>query len=93
MSEIDYRAIGMRIRNSRRQAHMTQEQLSERAGISLSFLGHIERGSRIASVETIIHLSDALSADIHYWLTGEDRIRDENEVVRRYLQRCIDDLS
>ena len=93
MKEIDYRAIGTRIRNCRRRAHMTQEQLAERAGISLSFLGHIERGSRIASVETIIRLSTALSADIHYWLTGEDKARDENEVIRRYLQGCIDGLS
>lgn len=93
MKEIDYRAIGMRIKRARKQAHMTQEQLAERAEISPSFLGHIERGSRIASVETIVRLSDALSADIHYWLTGEVKAEDPGEIIRRYLKKCIDELS
>lgn len=55
-----YRAIGRRIRTLRQERKMTQEQLAEKAGISLSFIGHIERGSRKLSVETLYKLVDAL---------------------------------
>ena len=55
-----YAAIGRRIREFRKAKRITQEELAERAGISLSFLGHIERGTRKASVETIYHLMIAL---------------------------------
>lgn len=55
-----YQEIGQRVRQLRRRAQLTQEQLSERAGISPSFLGHIERGTRKMSVATLHHLSQAL---------------------------------
>ena len=60
-----YRQIGAQVRSLRREHKLTQEQLAEKAGISLSFLGHIERGTRKMSVETLYALSKALdcSAD------------------------------
>lgn len=55
-----YDKLGVRIRQQRVLAKMTQERLAEKAGISLSFLGHIERGSRKASLETIVNICNAL---------------------------------
>lgn len=55
-----YRAIGVQVRHRRLEKRMTQEQLSQEVGISLSFLGHIERGTRKMSVETLIAICDAL---------------------------------
>lgn len=45
---------------------MTQEQAAEHIDMSVSFIGHIERGSRIPSVETIVRLCRLyhVSADI-----------------------------
>ncbi|MBR5874493.1 MAG: helix-turn-helix transcriptional regulator [Oscillospiraceae bacterium] len=44
---------------------LTQEGLAEKIGVSTSFIGHIERGSRKLSVETLYSLCVALdvSAD------------------------------
>jgi len=39
---------------------MTQEQLSERARISVSFLSMIERGERAPHLETLAAIADAL---------------------------------
>ena len=55
-----YEDFGRRVRQQRIALQMTQEKLSERAGISLSFLGHIERGTRKASLDTVIKLCNAL---------------------------------
>lgn len=55
-----YEGLGKRIRQQRNLAQMTQEKLAEAAGISLSFLGHIERGSRKASLDTLVKLCNAL---------------------------------
>ncbi len=56
-------SLGQRIRKTRRDKMLTQERLSEDAGISASFLGHIERGSRKASIETLVLLANALDID------------------------------
>ncbi len=65
MSEIGKR-IGQRIRNLRTQRaeRWTQEDLSERAKISVSFLSMIERGERVAHVQTLASLSDALGVTL-----------------------------
>ena len=56
-----YKFIGKRIRAHRMEKKMTQEKLAEAADISLSFLGHIERGTRKMSVDTLYKLCLALN--------------------------------
>ena len=65
---MNYELLGQRIRDYRKQMHKTQEQLAETANISLSFLGHIERGSRKASLETIVAVSNSLGISPHFLL-------------------------
>lgn len=75
MRELDYGKIGMRIRQVRRAKGWSQGELAERCGISMSFLGHIERGSRIMSMETFANICAALEsgADELLWgLAGSD---------------------
>ena len=48
------------LKNIRRSKGLSQEELAQQAGISASFLGHIERGTRVLSVETLMALCNAL---------------------------------
>lgn len=66
---MDYVKLGKRVRYIRHCQDITQEQLADKTGISTSFVGHIERGTRVLSVETLYRLCLALgvSAD---WLMG-----------------------
>lgn len=57
---MNYIAFGKRIRSRRRSMRLTQEQVAEQVGISLSFLGHIERGTRKASLETLVSICNVL---------------------------------
>ena len=57
---MDYQALGRRVRQQRILNDFTQEVLAEKAGISSAFVGHIERGEKKASVETVVALSNAL---------------------------------
>ena len=68
---MDYVAMGERIRFRRRALRLTQEALAERAGITASFLGHVERGTRIASIETLMCLCRALGATPNELLGAE----------------------
>lgn len=67
---IDYIDLGRRVRDTRRQQSLTQEKLAEKVGISASFLGHIERGSRIASLETLVALCNTLHVTPQYLLSA-----------------------
>lgn len=68
---LDYTALGRRVRELRRDRGMTQEALAELAGISISFVGHIERAEKLASLETIVRLSDVFDVPTDYLLRGK----------------------
>ena len=57
---MDYEKLGVRVRQQRVMNRLTQEQLAEKAGVSSSFIGHIERGEKKASVETVVALCNAM---------------------------------
>lgn len=68
---MDYQALGQKVRFLRKQKKMTQEQLAEAVGLSASFLGHIERGTRVASLETLVSLCKTLGVGPEYLLGHE----------------------
>lgn len=70
MKELDYGKIGMRIRQVRKAKGWSQDELARKCGISMSFLGHIERGSRIMSLETFVSICGALDAGADELLWG-----------------------
>lgn len=70
MREIDYGTVGKRIRQIRKMRGWSQDELAKKCGISMSFLGHIERGTRIMSLETFVSICGALDADADELLWG-----------------------
>ncbi len=71
MYNIDYKEVGKRIRTERQKQNLTQEKLAEMANISDSFMGHIERGGRTLSIETLAKLANVLNLSIEYIVCGE----------------------
>ena len=57
---MDYKKLGVRVREHRKMHNMTQGELAERVGVSASFIGHIERGEKKASLETVVALCNML---------------------------------
>ena len=58
--ELDYKAIGKRIKIARIRAEMTQEKLSEIAGVSPTHLSNIETVTTRVSLCTLINIANAL---------------------------------
>lgn len=75
--ELDYVALGMRIRQARKAHNVTQEQLGEICELSTAHIGHIERGSRILSVDTLFRIAQALNVSVDY-LIFDSVAPDEN---------------
>lgn len=63
---IDIKRLGENIRKERKRQLLTIEQLAERAGITDNFLGKIERGEGIPSLQTIDRIACALNVGIDY---------------------------
>ena len=84
---LDYCAMGNRVRELRTKLKLAQENLAEAVGISASFIGHIERGEKKSSLETISRLAASLGTSMDYIVLGNN--------VRCDQQSCplYDDLK
>ena len=84
------REIGRRIRQLRTGgiARMTQEDLSERAHISVSFLSMIERGERSPHLETLASIAGALQVRIVDLFRGEDEHDGVEPIYQPLLDAC-----
>ena len=70
MGGLEYGRIGQRIRQARKKKGWTQQMLAGKCGISLSFMGHIERGTRFMSLDTFAILCDQLEMNADELLWG-----------------------
>lgn len=75
--ELDYVALGTRIRKARKEKQVTQERLGEICELSTAHIGHIERGTRIPSLDTLFRIAQALNVSMDY-LIFDSVAPDEN---------------
>ena len=76
--EVNYIRIGQRVRRKRRELGLTQERLAEQVSLSTSFIGFIERGEKVPSLDTMVKLADVLDMTLDYLVCGV-RMRCERE--------------
>ena len=74
--------LGANIRKYRKQIGITQEQLAEKIGKSVNYIGMIERGEKVPSLKTFILIANALGASTDVLLVG---ITENSYVVRDSL--------
>lgn len=65
---MDKLTMGDRIREVRKRSGLTQEQLAERLDISVEFVGQIERGLKLPSMQVFIKLIEVLNVSADYLL-------------------------
>lgn len=82
--ELDYVALGQRIRLRRKQKGMTQSLLAERVGIEPSNISHIERAASKVGLNTLVKIANALECTVNDLLCDSlisDRTSFENELL------------
>jgi DNA-binding NtrC family response regulator len=64
------RELGRLVRMARTDRQWTLKELSEAAGLSISQLSSIERGTHLPSLESLLQIADALDAKPSQWLSS-----------------------
>ena len=78
--------MGDRIREARKHQGLTQDQLAERLDISVQFVGQIERGLKLPSMQVFIKLIEVLNVSADYLLrdaVSSGRLFGENAIGRK----------
>lgn len=84
-----YKSIGERIRNRRKQLHLTQENLAELIDVTPQMISTAENGTKGIRPENVIKLSKALNVSCDYLLTGTSSL--DLDIIRQsanQLSQC-----
>ncbi len=84
--ELDYKAIGKRVKIARIKADMKQEHLSEKSGLSPTHISNVETGSTKVSLSAIISIANALG------VTTDDLLCDNVIHARPQFEQDIAEL-
>jgi transcriptional regulator with XRE-family HTH domain len=73
MTSPDQQAVGRALRELRKRAGLTQEQVAGQMGTSSTYLSRLEAGQRDIRLSTILRLLDAVGADLHQLADAIDK--------------------
>ncbi len=91
---MDYHYLGKQIRTYRRACGMSQSALAQNVGLSAAHIGHIERGTRRASLETVVAISQQLhvSLDVLIFEEAQPTASEEQRMKWHELQKMLAEL-
>lgn len=89
--ELNYKAIGKRIRNEREKKKISQMQLAELSDLSVNSISHIECGNTKFSLPSIVAIANALQVSVDNFLM--DVIDNSTIQFKKELMDLFDDCS
>lgn len=84
-------AVGERIRYLRLSKELSQEKLALEAGINPAFLGHLERGLKSPTVDTLAKIAAALNVTLSELVAIEEMTK--NNTATEKISLLLNDLS
>ncbi|HID1129825.1 TPA: helix-turn-helix domain-containing protein [Clostridioides difficile] len=89
--ELDFKAIGQRIKIARIRKKLTQDTVSEMINITPSHMSNIETGKTSVSLQTLISIANVLGVSIDELLC--DTILDSKVVFEKELSDILKDCN
>ena len=90
---IDYAKMGKKIRQKRLSKSMSQDAVSEKLGLSESFYGHIERGTKVLSLESLLKVANLFSFSLDYLLSDSLKSVDSDGKFQTELDNIFKDKT
>ena len=75
MTDLDFRAIGKKIRERRQIRGVTQEYIANRLDVNPSHISNIECGRANPSLTALVKIANILECSVDYFIEGEYTFR------------------
>ncbi len=70
--EINAKEIGVRVRKLRMEREITQQKLADTLGVTLSTIGRIESGIKMASIDLLVEIAVFFNASLDFLILGKE---------------------
>ena len=72
MNYIDAKEIGTRVRGLRMESGLKQQELADSLGVTLSTVGRIESGIKMASLDLLVEIATFFNISLDYLILGKE---------------------
>lgn len=95
MKDINFDAIGKKLKEIRISKGLTQEYIANAADVNTSHISNIENGRVKISLTTLIHVCNALGTTVDYVLGNEytDSSSSIDNAILSELQKCDKEMK
>lgn len=71
MTDLDFKAIGLKIRERRQAVGITQEAIADKLDVNPSHISNIECGRANPSLTALVKIANILQCSVDYFISGE----------------------
>lgn len=93
MADLDFKAIGLRIKERRQDVGVTQEHIANELDVNPSHISNIERGRAHPSLTALIKIANILQCSIDYFISGEYTYKIDKDKVKTLDDKIMDKLK
>lgn len=87
MHYVDYKEVGKRIANRRRELGLKQWQVNEMAGLCNNYLSNVERATTVISIDVLMKICAALNTTPDTLLLNAVTSDDDNDYLKSMTSR------
>ncbi len=88
---LDFKMIGLRIKEKRYEEQITQADLAEKTDLSAQYLSQVESGKKKISLQALFNVSQVLHTTVDELLEGN--FYDGDEAYIREISKLLEDCS
>lgn len=98
MTHLDFKAIGLKIKERRQMQGITQEFIADQLDVNPSHISNVECGRAHPSLTALVRIADILECSVDYFISGEytyevdkDREKSLDDEIMDRLRYCNSD--
>ncbi len=93
MTNLDFKAIGLKIKERRRMQGITQEYIANLLDVNPSHISNIECGRANPSLTVLVKIANILQCSIDYFINGEYTYKTDKEKEKTLDDKIMDKLK
>lgn len=93
MTDLDFKAIGLKIKERRQSQGITQEMVANHLDVNPSHISNIECGRANPSLTALIKIANFLHCSVDYFISGEYTFTADKEKEKTLDDKIMDKLK
>lgn len=93
MTDLDFKEIGLKIKERRQAVGITQEHIANILDVNPSHISNIECGRANPSLTALIKIANILQCSVDYFISGEYTFKNNGETTKTLDDKIMEKLK